>query len=161
MDSMHYVTESLMVGNLEDAQNPPDVVSGLLYLAAEHQIKPPPGLLFEQIPLKEFGEADPLDVDKAIDWLERHESTHRVMVCCRAGMGRSVSVVIAHLCCVKEMSYADALSLLRARRPGTTPLPNLERTIEQVRHLRQARTSLGQAPPQFGEENQARGHDSH
>ena len=95
--------------------------------------------MYERVPLREFEEADPADVKKVVDWLERHEPAYRVMVCCRAGMGRSVSMVIAYLCCAKGMSYAEAVDLLKSRRPGATPLPNLEKTIERVRVLRQGR----------------------
>jgi hypothetical protein len=45
---------------------------------------------------------------------------------------------MAYLCCVQGMSYEQALKLLKERRPGATPLPNLERTIDKVRTLRQA-----------------------
>ncbi len=142
---MHHVTDSLLVGNLDDARNPPGFIGGLLFVAEEHQVAPPEGLLYERIPLKEFGEADPGDLARGVAWLERYGPTNRVMVCCRAGMGRSVSMVIAYLCCVKGMSYAEALRLLRARRPGATPLPNLEQTIEQVRRLREGRSGSDHA----------------
>jgi protein-tyrosine phosphatase len=59
------------------------------------------------------------------------------MVCCRAGMGRSVSMVIAYLCCVQGMAYDEALNLLKMRRPGAMPLPELEATIRQVIRMRQ------------------------
>jgi protein-tyrosine phosphatase len=145
MAAMHHVTASLMVGNLEDARNPPSLVDGILFLAAEHQIPPPAGLLYERIPLREFEEADPADMGRAVDWLERHEPANRLMVCCRAGMGRSVSVVIAYLCCAKGMDYVTALDLLKSQRPGATPLPNLQGTIERVRFLRQRRPGSGGA----------------
>lgn len=136
---MHHVTARLMVGSLDDAKNPPSVVEGVLFLCAEHQIAPPPGLLYERIPLREFEEVAPLDLKRAVDWLERYEPVRRLMVCCRAGMGRSISVVIAYLCCVQGMSYVAALDLVKAQRPGATPLPNLPATIEQVRLLRRRR----------------------
>lgn len=147
MARMHYVTESLLVGNVEDAQKPPPFVGAVLFLAAEHEIEPPSGVAFERVLLKEFQEADPRDVKAAVNWMERQAASSRVMVCCRAGMGRSVSMVIAYLCCVKGMSYADALELLRARRPGATPLPNLERTIEKVQELRLEAEGEGQDQP--------------
>ena len=34
------------------------------------------------------------------------------------------------------MSYDKAVELVRERREGTTPLPNLEKTIEKVKKLR-------------------------
>lgn len=135
---MHYVTESLLVGNVNDAEHPPPSVGAVLFLAAERKIEPPAGVLFERVPLNEFSEADPADVKRAVDWLGHHLAAHRVMVCCRAGMGRSVSVVITYLCCMKGMPYTEAVQLLKARRPGATPLPNLEVTIEKVRQLKQA-----------------------
>ncbi len=75
---------------------------------------------------------------EAVEWLEQHEKGTRLLVCCRAGMGRSVSVVIAYLCCVAGLSYEDAVGFLKARRPGATPLPNLETTIRQIQELRTA-----------------------
>ncbi|MEK7294550.1 MAG: dual specificity protein phosphatase family protein, partial [Nitrospirota bacterium] len=60
-----------------------------------------------------------------------------LMVCCRAGMGRSVSMVIAYFCCVQGMEYSEATQLLKARRPGATPLPNLDVTIQSVLQMRQ------------------------
>jgi protein-tyrosine phosphatase len=134
---MHHVTDSLLVGNLEDAKKPPSSVQAILFLAAEHEITPPDGVLFTKIPLIEFGQADPKRVYEAMAWLERHAPKKKVMVCCRAGMGRSVSMVIAYLCCVKGMSYEEASQLVKARRPGATPLPELEATIRQVIRMRQ------------------------
>jgi len=134
---MHHVTESLIVGNIEDAKNPPSFVQGMLFLAAEYDIEPPDGILFTRIPLVEFGQASPQQVHEAVQWLEQHAPKKKVMVCCRAGMGRSVSMVIAYLCCVKGMSYEEALQLLKARRPGATPLPELDTTIQQVIEMRQ------------------------
>jgi protein-tyrosine phosphatase len=67
-------------------------------------------------------------------------------VCCRAGMGRSVSVVMAYLCCVQGMTYDEVFKLAMTRRPGATPLPKLEDAIAQVRRLREARTTDKQNP---------------
>lgn len=133
---MHHVTESLLVGNVEDAKKPPSFVQGLLFLAAEHDVTPPDGVLFHKIPMVEFGQATPQQVYEAVAWLEQHTPKKNIMVCCRAGMGRSVSMIIAYLCCVKGMSYSDALQLLKSRRPGATPLPHLEDTIQSVLQMR-------------------------
>ena len=133
---MHHVTESLLVGNLEDAKKPPSFIEGLLFVAAEHEIPPPDGILFNKIPLIEFGQADPQQVYEAVAWLEQHAPKKKIMVCCRAGMGRSVSMVIAYFCCVQGMEYSEATQLLKARRPGATPLPNLDVTIQSVLQMR-------------------------
>lgn len=139
---MHFITDSLLVGNLDDARRPPPYVKALLFLAEEQEVTPPPGLFFARVPFKEFAEPDPLKVLNAVEWLERHADSQRVMVCCRAGMGRSVSVIIAYLCCIKGMQYTEAVKLLSARRPGASPLPRLEAIIEKVKRLRREGTPL-------------------
>jgi protein-tyrosine phosphatase len=136
---MHYITETLLVGNFNDANEPPPQISAVLLVAAEFTLHPPSWLLYGRIPFSEYAEAEPLLLDRAVSWVEQHLSDHRVMVCCRAGMGRSVSVVMAYLCCVQGMTYAEVLKLVMTRRPGAMPLPKLEEAITQVRLLREAR----------------------
>jgi protein-tyrosine phosphatase len=137
---MHLINDRLAVGNAQDAARPVRIMTAILNVAAESQIDPPPGLVYAWIPFKEFAEADPTLLKEAIEWLEQHEKNHRLMVCCRAGMGRSVSVVIAYLCVIKGVPYQDAVKEVTARRPGATPLPNLEGTIRLVRELRAKRS---------------------
>jgi len=136
---MHLITETLLVGNINDAREPPVKIGALLLVAAEYTLEPPSGLLYGWIPFAEFAEAEPVLLDRAVSWVEQHHSDNRVMVCCRAGMGRSVSVVMAYLCCVQGMTYAEVLKLVMTRRPGAMPLPSLEEAITQVRLLRKAR----------------------
>ena len=136
---MHYITETLLVGNINDAIEPPQQISAVLLVAAEFTIQPPSWLLYGRIPFLEYAEAEPLLLDQAVSWVEQHLSSNRVMVCCRAGMGRSVSVVMAYLCCVEGMTYDEVLKLVMKRRPGAMPLPNIEKAITQVRLLRAAR----------------------
>ena len=136
---MHLITETLLVGNINDAREPPVKIGALLLVAAEYTLEPPGWLLYGRIPFAEFAEAETVSLDRAVSWVEQHLSENRVMVCCRAGMGRSVSVVMAYLCCVQGMEYAEVLKLVMRRRPGAMPLPNLEEAIAQVRLLREAR----------------------
>ena len=136
---MHPINEFLAVGNAEDAAKPAQFITVVLNVAAENQIEPPDGRAYTWIPFKEYAEADPVQLDEAVEWLERHEKGNRLIVCCRAGMGRSVSVAIAYLCLTKAMLYEEAVKLVSARRPGATPLPNLEATICFVRTLRDKR----------------------
>ena len=135
---MHRIAETLLVGNINDAREPPAKVGVLLLLAVSIRWSPPVGCP-SQVPFLEFGEAEPLLLDRAVSWIERHISANRVMVCCRAGMGRSISVVMAYLCCVQGMTYEQVFKLVMTRRPGAMPLPNLEEAIAQVRLLREAR----------------------
>jgi len=134
---MHQITDRLFVGNSYDSAQPPAQIGALLLVAEEYQLEAPSWLISSRIPFKEFGEADPNVLADAVRWVERHIADNRVMVCCRAGMGRSVSVAMAYLCCVEGMAYADVLKLVLAKRPGALPLPNLEEGIEQVRLIRQ------------------------
>jgi protein-tyrosine phosphatase len=136
---MHLINEYLAVGNAADAARPARLVTVVLNVAAENQIEPPDGRAYAWIPFKEFAEPDPVQLDEAVAWLEQHENGNRLMVCCRAGMGRSVSVVIAYLCLVKDVPYQEAVNLVSLRRPGATPLPHLEATIFFVKTLRDKR----------------------
>lgn len=136
---MHMITEKLLVGNINDAKEPPVKIGALLLVAAEYASESPSWLISGRIPFSEYAEAEPLLLDQAVNWVEQHISDNRVMVCCRAGMGRSVSVVMAYLCCVQGMTYEEVLKLVMRRRPGAMPLPNLEKAITQVCHLREAR----------------------
>ena len=136
---MHLITEYLAVGNAEDAAHPPWVMSAILNVASENQVPPPGKDNYNWIPFTEFAAADPFQLDEAVSWLEHREKGSRLLVCCRVGMGRSVSVAIAYLCLVERMPYQKAVDLVSARRPGAMPLPELEATIRFVRDLRQKR----------------------
>ncbi len=133
---MHMINRRLLVGNAEDAGNPPPQVSAVLMVAEEQHVTAPSWITFAKIPFKEFGEPKAEALLRAVEWVETHLPENRVMVCCRAGMGRSVSVVIAYLCCVDGMTYEEAVKLVLARRPGGMPLPRLQETIEEVTRLR-------------------------
>ncbi|MBI3808530.1 MAG: dual specificity protein phosphatase family protein [Nitrospirae bacterium] len=135
---MHIITEKLLVGNINDAKEPPVKIGALLLVAAEYALESPSWLISSRIPFSEYAEAEPRLLDQAVNWVEQHISDNRVMVCCRAGMGRSVSVAMAYLCCVQGMTYDEVLKLVMRRRPGAMPLPNLEKAITQVRLLREA-----------------------
>ncbi len=135
---MHLITENLLVGNINDARELPVKIGALLLVAAEYTVESPDWLVSGRIPFSEYAQAEPLLLDQAVSWIEQHQPGNRVMVCCRAGMGRSVSVVMAYLCCVQGMEYAEVLKLVMRRRPGAMPLPNLENAISQVRLLREA-----------------------
>ena len=129
---MHIITDRLLVGTIDDAREPPATIGTLLLVAEEFTVEPPSWIDYHRIPIKEFAEADPATLVRAVEWLEKRVPEGRVMVCCRAGMGRSVSVVMAYLCCVEGMAYAEVMKLVMARRPGAIPLPKLQTAIEEV-----------------------------
>jgi protein-tyrosine phosphatase len=135
---MHLITDKLLVGSINDAREPPPVIGTLLLVAAEFTIQPAAWLDYRRIPITEYAEAEAVPLFQAIEWLEPRVPQGRALVCCRAGMSRSVSVVMAYLCCVEGMDYGDVFKLVMTRRPGAIPLPNLQSAIEQVRLLRRA-----------------------
>ena len=143
---MHFITDNLLVGNISDATEPPPQISAVLLVAAEFAVQPPSWFLFGRIPFSEYAEAEPGLLDRAVSWVEQHLVDNRVMICCRAGMGRSVSVAMAYLCCVQGMTYTEVLKLVMRRRPGAMPLPKLEEAIAQVRLLREARATKSPDP---------------
>ena len=138
---MHVISEDLILGNIDDARNPQPGIAGLLLVAEEFSVKPPAWLDYAYIPFKEFSAVDPARLDRAVAWLETRAPGTRTLVCCRAGMGRSASVLIAFFCCNQGLSYEEAVALVRARRPGAMPLPQLQETIENVLKLRANRSS--------------------
>jgi protein-tyrosine phosphatase len=135
---MHQITDNLLVGSIVDAEEPPPAIGTLLLVAEEFTITPTAWMDYHRIPFREFAKADPSKLMEAVQWLESRAPRGRTLVCCRAGMGRSVSVVMAYLCCVEGRTYDEVLKLVMARRPGAMPLPNLQVAIEQVRQLRRA-----------------------
>lgn len=135
---MHMITDQLLVGNIADAQEVPPVIGALLLVAEEFTIQPPNWMDYQRIPFREFAKADPAKLAQAVEWLEQRVPKGRTLVCCRAGMGRSVSVVMAYLCCVEGKTYEEVLNLVMTRRPSAIPLPNLQVAIEQVRQFRRA-----------------------
>ncbi|ULA63949.1 MAG: Dual specificity protein phosphatase family protein [Nitrospira sp.] len=138
---MHVISDALILGNIDEARNPMPGIAGLLLVAEEFQVEPPAWLDYEYIPFKEFSAVDPARLDRAVAWLEARAPGTRTLVCCRAGMGRSASVLIAYFCCNQGLSYEDAVAFVKARRPGAMPLPQLQTTIEKVMKLRASRAS--------------------
>lgn len=144
---MHVITDALILGNIDDARNPGPAIAGLLLVAEEFGVEPAAWLDYEHIPFKEFSAIDPARLDRAVAWLEARAPGTRTLVCCRAGMGRSASVLIAYFCCRQSMSFDEAVALVKARRPGAMPLPELRETIEKVLALRAHRVGKKSGPP--------------
>ncbi|MCP9446354.1 MAG: dual specificity protein phosphatase family protein [Nitrospira sp.] len=132
---MHQITERLFVGNIYEAASPPTQIGALLWVAEEYDVELPAWLSTRKIPLKEFTRAEARPVADAVAWIDRHIADNRVMVCCRAGMSRSVSVIMAYLCCAEGWDYDSALRLVKTRRPGAMPLPQLEETIQLIKKI--------------------------
>jgi protein-tyrosine phosphatase len=138
---MHVISDALILGNIDEARNPMPGIAGLLLVAEEFSVEPPVWMDYEYIPFKEFSAVDPVRLDRAVSWLEARAPGTRTLVCCRAGMGRSASVLIAYFCCNQGLPYEEAVAFVKSRRPGAMPLPQLQETIENVLKLRSHRAS--------------------
>lgn len=132
---MHQITENIAVGDALDLAYPPPMMKAILNVGSE-KIGPPAGKAFHWIPFREYVEADPIQLDEAVSWLEQHAADQQLLICCREGKGRSVSVVVAYLCLIKGMMYQEAIEHVSRCRPGACPLPDLEGTILVARRLR-------------------------
>ena len=128
-----YIADHLYIGEQVDAESPPAFISAVFWTALDPQLSPPPNIVFGRLPLKEYTEPDLIDLEMGIQWLARHLPEHNILVACRVGLGRSPSVIMTYLCCVQDLSFAEAQELVTQKRPGTTALPRLASLIEQLK----------------------------
>ena len=56
---MHLITETLLVGNINDAREPPVKIGALLLVAAEYTLEPPSWLLYGRITFSEYALVGP------------------------------------------------------------------------------------------------------
>ena len=78
---MHMITEKLLVGNINDAKEPPAKIGALLLVAAEYALESPGWLVSGKIPFSEYAEAEPRLLDQAVSWVEEHTSGNRIVPC--------------------------------------------------------------------------------
>jgi len=102
-------------------------------VALDPKLSPPSNVVFGRLPLKENTKPDLIDLEMGVEWLAHHLPEHHILVACRVGLGRSPSIIIAYLCCMHGLSFAEAQELVSQKRPGTTPLPHLASLIEQLK----------------------------
>ena len=75
-------------------------------------------------------------LDDATAFIAEHIKRGCVLVHCGAGLSRSAAVVIAYLCRYAGMSYSEALSFVKARRPSVAPADCFKAAIERWLSLR-------------------------
>ena len=68
-------------------------------------------------------------LDDATSFIAEHIRRGCVLVHCGAGISRSAAVVIAYLCRYAGMSYAEALTFVKVRRPQVAPADVFEEAI--------------------------------
>ena len=127
-----YVDHQLYIGEQADAECPPAFITAVLWTALDIHLSSPPNIVFARLPLKEYTEPDLIDLEMGVTWLTRHLPEHHILVACRAGLGRSPSIIIAYLCCKLGLTFEEALELVTQKHPGTTPLPRLDSKIQEL-----------------------------
>lgn len=70
-------------------------------------------------------------LDDATSFIAEHIRRGCVLVHCGAGRSRSAAVVIAYLCRYAGMSYTEALTFVKARRPQVAPADVFKEAIER------------------------------
>ncbi|ALH06767.1 dual specificity protein phosphatase [Port-miou virus] len=60
------------------------------------------------------------------------QQNKKVLVHCMMGISRSASCVIAYLMLKKEMTFMDALSLVRRKRPCVSPNPGFLKQLQEL-----------------------------
>lgn len=110
-------------------ENPPKEIGSILNVAEEVEVNLP-RVKHNKIFLKD-GVPIPVEMMReAIGWIREHIGSHKVLVACHYGVGRSASVVIGYLCSL-GFRYNEALDFVSSRRPGVNPIPDLEETIKE------------------------------
>jgi protein-tyrosine phosphatase len=129
---MTHILERLAIGDLKDLENPDKEVNSILNVAEEVEVNLP-NHNYYKIPLRD---GVPIPVEKmkeAVEWIQKHISSEKVLVACHYGVGRSASIIIGYLCSI-GFGYNEALNFVSSKRPGVNPIPGLEDTIKRLNH---------------------------
>lgn len=115
---MTHIIDNLYLGSVEDFNNREfmkniDFVIKLTNLAEEpefmndniHRVQLDD---FEEFPIHEY-------IDEALKYIDYHPDKN-ILIQCKAGRSRSVTVLIAYLILYKKYSYQDALKLIKSKK---------------------------------------------
>lgn len=76
-----------------------------------------------QIPMKAM--------EKSLQFIDKHRSQGKtVLVHCRSGKSRSVTVVIAYIMLRQQKKFEEALFIVQTRRPGVNPNPAFRKLLK-------------------------------
>lgn len=131
---MNFILDNLAIGSYREALEPSHDIDALLCVAAEKDIYGPKRLYYK-VPITDMRSIPPEQLKEAVEWIKGHIGSHKIMVFCNAGIGRSPSVVIAYLCCVLGYSFGAAVEYVAMKRPYMSILPNLIQTIQEAKTL--------------------------
>ena len=128
---MKFILDHLAIGSYEEALRPSSEITALLNVAKEKDLKT--SLLYHKVPIIDMQPIPSAQMLEAVKWIQKHISKHIIMVFCNAGIGRSPSVVIGYLCSFLNYGFGEAIEYVAKRKPDISILPNLLRTIEEVK----------------------------
>lgn len=129
---MIFILENLAIGSYLDALRPPSNITALLNVAREKDVKAK--LIYYKVPIIDMQPIPSQQMKEAVEWIRDHIGGYKIMVFCNAGIGRSPSVVIGYICCFLGYSFGDAVEFVAKRKPHISILPNLIKTIENVKN---------------------------
>jgi protein-tyrosine phosphatase len=133
VDAMRFILNNLAIGSYDDALAPPSDITALLNVASEKDVETE--RLYHKVPIIDMQPIPSEQMKEAVEWIRDHISQHKIMVFCNAGIGRSPSVTIGYLCCFSGYSFGDAVKFVARRKPDISVLPDLIKTIEEVKSI--------------------------
>lgn len=84
-----------------------------------------------------------VDIDRAVKFIHRNAtSCQTTYVHCKAGRGRSTTIVLCYLVEYKHMTPASALEYVRSRRPRVLLAPSQWKAVQEYKHWRLASTTI-------------------
>ncbi|GMH03353.1 hypothetical protein Nepgr_005192 [Nepenthes gracilis] len=137
------VDQFLLLGAVPFSKDVPRLkqlgVGGVITLSEPFETLVPPSLYQAYgidhlvIPTRDYQYAPSLiDIDTALDFIHRNASSGRTTyVHCKAGRGRSPTIVICYLVKYKHMTPAAALELIRSKRPRVLLHPSQEKAVQE------------------------------
>lgn len=134
---MDNVLGNLALGSFAEAAGAPRQITALLNVARERDLHVT-DRLYHKVPMVEQQAIPAAQLAEAVAWLRDTLPRHRVLVFDNAGAGRlpserAASVVVAYLCCVCDLPFAEAAERVFAFHPGMGLPDDLDATVEAVR----------------------------
>lgn len=133
---MTQLCDNLWVGSLDDAYDASIIsnVTHILNVASELELLPRINHKYIKIAVND----DDMDTDicsifnKCIAWITQahNKDNGTVLVHCLEGKSRSVCVCLAYMCVIEGMSFQDALTLIKTKRPIIDIFPLYQRQLE-------------------------------
>lgn len=134
---MDQVLGNLAIGGFAEAAAAPRQITALLNVARERDLNVT-DRLYHKVPMVEQQPISEDHLAEAVLWLRETLPRHRVLVFDNAGAGRrpserAASVVVAYLCCMCDLPFAEAADRVAAFHPGMDLPEGLDATVDRVR----------------------------